>query len=328
MRRSELRTMAEAVLTGRDGVGHDDPQALWEMLVDLGWPLVGIDESRGGQGGTLEDLTELATAVGYCTVDVPLLESAVGAWVASEVGQPPLPAPLVAPLGRAERLDLTADGAIAGRLRHVPGTGNDHIIVYLGGGLGMTALVDLTGPGVHATRRRNIAGEERLDLSFDNTPVVALQGAPPWSAVRDRATRLRLAATVGAMERAIDLTTTHVRVREQFGRPLAALPVVRSHLAAMAIGLATAQSALRVPSVERGLLAASIVVRRAADDVAAIAHQLHGAVGTTLEHDLHRATSRIWAWRDDPVTAHEAGAVLGDELLTSFQTTWELAVTG
>jgi acyl-CoA dehydrogenase len=33
--------------------------------------------------------------------------------------------------------------------------------------------------------------------------------------------------------------------------------------------------------------------------VARLAHQVHGAIGTTREHPLHRLTLRLWSWRDD-----------------------------
>ena len=32
---------------------------------------------------------------------------------------------------------------------------------------------------------------------------------------------------------------------------------------------------------------------------AAIAHQVHGAMGFTYEHSLHHATRRLWAWREE-----------------------------
>ena len=37
----------------------------------------------------------------------------------------------------------------------------------------------------------------------------------------------------------------------------------------------------------------------AARDGAAMAHQVHGAIGFTQEHVLHRYTQRLLAWRDD-----------------------------
>ena len=32
---------------------------------------------------------------------------------------------------------------------------------------------------------------------------------------------------------------------------------------------------------------------------AAIAHQVHGAIGFTHEHSLHFLTKRLWSWRDE-----------------------------
>jgi acyl-CoA dehydrogenase len=45
--------------------------------------------------------------------------------------------------------------------------------------------------------------------------------------------------------------------------------------------------------------------------VAAIAHQLHGAIGTTEEHRLRLTTTRLWSWRDEDGTAAECFAELG-----------------
>jgi alkylation response protein AidB-like acyl-CoA dehydrogenase len=45
--------------------------------------------------------------------------------------------------------------------------------------------------------------------------------------------------------------------------------------------------------------AAKIRSSEAAQEGAAIAHQVHGAIGFTNEHILHRYTLRMLAWRDD-----------------------------
>ena len=39
--------------------------------------------------------------------------------------------------------------------------------------------------------------------------------------------------------------------------------------------------------------------RRTLSRGAAIAHQVHGAIGFTHEHSLHFATRRLWAWREE-----------------------------
>jgi alkylation response protein AidB-like acyl-CoA dehydrogenase len=40
-------------------------------------------------------------------------------------------------------------------------------------------------------------------------------------------------------------------------------------------------------------------VGEAAGRGAEIAHQVHGAIGFTHEHELHQFTRRLWAWRDE-----------------------------
>ncbi|MDR0360187.1 MAG: acyl-CoA dehydrogenase, partial [bacterium] len=42
-----------------------------------------------------------------------------------------------------------------------------------------------------------------------------------------------------------------------------------------------------------------------------IAHQVHGAIGYTDEHQLHRFTTRIWSWRDEWGSEEEWAIELG-----------------
>ena len=49
---------------------------------------------------------------------------------------------------------------------------------------------------------------------------------------------------------------------------------------------------------ERAALAAILAAVKTARG-AAIAHQVHGAIGFTHEHSLHFATRRLWAWREE-----------------------------
>ena len=44
---------------------------------------------------------------------------------------------------------------------------------------------------------------------------------------------------------------------------------------------------------------AKLRVGEAAGTGAAIAHQVHGAMGFTYEHSLHHSTRRLWAWREE-----------------------------
>ena len=49
----------------------------------------------------------------------------------------------------------------------------------------------------------------------------------------------------------------------------------------------------------RAVAAAKVRVGEAAGAGAAVAHQVHGAMGFTFEHRLHQFTRRLWSWRDE-----------------------------
>ena len=62
----------------------------------------------------------------------------------------------------------------------------------------------------------------------------------------------------------------------------------------------------------------------AAGTVAAIGHQILGAIGFTDEHPLHRLTTRLWAWREEygnhAIWSERLGSVLaGKDGLTLWQ---------
>jgi hypothetical protein len=59
------------------------------------------------------------------------------------------------------------------------------------------------------------------------------------------------------------------------------------------------------------LLAALALLLRSTGRAATIAHQVHGAIGFTDEHVLHRFTLRLWSWRDEFGTEEEWASVLG-----------------
>jgi acyl-CoA dehydrogenase len=65
------------------------------------------------------------------------------------------------------------------------------------------------------------------------------------------------------------------------------------------------------------VLAAKAQASHGAGTVAAIAHQLHGAIGTTEEHRLRLTTTRLWSWRDEDGPAAECFAELGRSALNA-----------
>jgi len=67
----------------------------------------------------------------------------------------------------------------------------------------------------------------------------------------------------------------------------------------------------------RSAEAAKIRAGEAAGKVAEIAHQVHGAIGFTHEHSLHRLTPRLWSWRDEFGTESHWSRELGRAVLAS-----------
>ncbi|MGH8973682.1 MAG: acyl-CoA dehydrogenase family protein, partial [Acidimicrobiia bacterium] len=114
------------------------------------------------------------------------------------------------------------------------------------------------------------------------------------------------AEMAGAMARAAEMTARYVAERQQFGRPIAAFQVVAhgaARLATLAEGATwIARTACRSPEPEV-THAAKGWISRASAEAAALAHQLHGAIGFTEEYGLQRLTKRLrtlrFAWGDD-----------------------------
>ncbi len=194
----------------------------------------------------------------------------------------------VAPLHLVDEATLGASLAVGGRVRH--GAGRPEAAFALpGGGLAL-------GP----------VGEGDREPSLDSvgTLVVAAGSGP---SIDDATARWRAwrAATVaylaGLADGAVAQTVEHVRSREQFGAPLAALPTVQAKLADAA--LARDGLLLSAWSLAAGETDAADVLAWAGGacrEVTAIAQQAHGAIGFALESGLHRAyrrakTVQVWA---------------------------------
>jgi alkylation response protein AidB-like acyl-CoA dehydrogenase len=115
----------------------------------------------------------------------------------------------------------------------------------------------------------------------------------------------------GALQSILDRSVAYAKERVAFERPIGGFQAVQHNLARLAgetaAALAAAGSAADAiasePAFNDAVLlevaSAKIRVGEAAETGAAIAHQVHGAIGFSREHVLHRYTQRLWAWRDD-----------------------------
>ena len=170
----------------------------------------------------------------------------------------------------------------------------------------------------------NVAGEFRDTLRFDDHPVEAgswLAGAV-GNPVMMIGAMMRSGQMAGALTDILDRTVTYANDRQQFGRPIGKLQIIQQNLAVLAAEAAavdvTAEAAF-IAADERSpdLLVAAAKVRAgiAVAPAVGIAHQVHGAIGFTLEHPLHRSTRRLMSWRTEFGSDRHWAVVLGRRIL-------------
>ena len=117
----------------------------------------------------------------------------------------------------------------------------------------------------------------------------------------------------------LELTVAYAKERVQFGRPIGKFQAVQQQIAVLATHVAASRAAVEaaIDAAARGpaffeIAAAKARVGEAAGIAAGIAHQVHGAIGFTHEHALHRSTRRLWSWRDEFGAEHEWSAWIGN----------------
>jgi alkylation response protein AidB-like acyl-CoA dehydrogenase len=114
--------------------------------------------------------------------------------------------------------------------------------------------------------------------------------------------RVALAAEmVGAMDAALAITVEHLSERHQFGRPLASFQALRHRLAEIHVSVEGARWLTRAAAFDgadpAAAAAAMVTAASAAELVIDETHQMSGAMGLTLEYDLHLWTRRLLALR-------------------------------
>lgn len=119
------------------------------------------------------------------------------------------------------------------------------------------------------------------------------------------------AMMTGAMEWALEQAIQYANDRVQFGKPIGKNQALQQALAQAAGDVASARMASRMAArdfrlddptfaerVAFGVAVAKVRCGEAASRVAAVSHQVLGAIGFTREHSLHYATRRLWSWRE------------------------------
>ena len=239
---------------------------------------------------------------------MPLAESLIAGWLLARADIAVPGGPLtIAPVHADGHIALGEDGRLSGRARRVPFARNAaHIAVLVHGNEPAVALVQ--AQGLPISQSTSLAGEPRDDVSFDRAvPDIVRAAAIDEDMLVSFGAAVRLQQIAGALEKILEQSVQYALDRSQFGRPIAKFQAVQHNLAMLAGEVAAASAAAdaaaeacALPEIAIGEVAiAKVRGGEAAGTGAAIAHQVHGAMGFTYEHSLHHATRRLWAWREE-----------------------------
>ncbi|HET6833014.1 MAG TPA: acyl-CoA dehydrogenase [Acidimicrobiales bacterium] len=217
--------------------------------------------------------------------------------------------------------DVTVDGTKL----FVPNAGvaDDLVVVArdpaaTGAGAVRLVLVPTSAPGVCRSLVTTFAHDAQHEVSFEAVRVpadrvLARASSDAWSAVEEVhrvATALQCVEMVGGARAVLDLTVGYITDRAQFGRPIGSFQAVQHHVADLstridAAGLAAWQAVWRcslageadgaIGGAQAQVAIAKVAAGDAYVETTLMAHQLHGGIGFTVDHDLHLWSDRARA---------------------------------
>jgi alkylation response protein AidB-like acyl-CoA dehydrogenase len=171
-------------------------------------------------------------------------------------------------------------------------------------------IVGGKSPGLNCTVLKTIANDKLCEVVFNKVKVpkenVLGELNQGWSTVQkiiQRAAVAKCCEMVGCIQQALDMTVSYAKERKQYDRPIGSFQVIQHYCADMATDvdgtrLSTYQAAWMVSEGLPGTREVAIAkawAGEACQRVMALAHQIHGAIGVTIDHDLQYYTRRAKA---------------------------------
>jgi alkylation response protein AidB-like acyl-CoA dehydrogenase len=257
----------------------------WSDLAELGWTGVSIAEENGGAGLGFVEEAVLFEELGRVLYNGPFFSTIA-------LALPALPDDLRAEVAAGETSWTLALGPL------VPGLDSADRIAIVGG----DGIYELEG-----------AEREILDTTDETRPLGVVRGGEPGRRLADTAVlqevRSRMLAalaieTCGVARRALEHAIEHASSREQFAKKIGTYQAVSHPLADAYTGLELARSLALwaawcvAEEDEQAAVAAAAAKAFAAEAAAGVcetAIQVHGGIGFTWEHELHRLYKRtLW----------------------------------
>ena len=227
------------------------------------------------------------------------------------------------PAGVALRAEA-ADGGfrLSGTKRHVPfASAADRLLVLARTGEAPAEvnlfLVDPRSSGVTLTQQHTLASDTQYRVDFADVALdeadrlgAAGGGWAAWDATLHRGAILAAAQAVGGAGRALEITVQYAKDREQFDKPLGAFQAIAHYLADAATAVDGAQTLVHQAAwaadqgqaIEALAPMAKSFACQTYRDLTAMAQQVWGGVGFTIEYDIQlyfrRAKQLQLSWWD------------------------------
>ncbi len=318
----------QSVLAARD---EGWKQLLWSGIEQTGLNIAALPEHLDGAGMGLGAALGILRIAGNAALSTPLAETMLSGWMLGAAG-------LTMPQGKIafgpstffDQVEVK-DGAVTARLERLPfGRDCSHAVLLANTAVGLSVV--LVSLGARSIKlEENLAYEPVDRVILSECPALAIAPAPAgftYDTTLLVGSAARAMQIAGALEKMLAITIEYVTQRRAFERTISKFQVVQHSIAQLAgevaISLSAAASAADAvesllgqkrgfddPELRLEIIGAKIRTASAAQKSAAIAHQLHGALGVTREHILHRLSLRALAWRDDYGNESEWAEKLG-----------------
>jgi alkylation response protein AidB-like acyl-CoA dehydrogenase len=277
-------------------------RAVWDTLAETGVIGMTASEEAGGMAMSELDLVLPLEEAGYAALPGPIVDTvAVGI-------------PLLEAAGTDAQKERWLGPAVAGKARIVVSLGDQSIVAHA---VSADVLIAEQGGAAYCVplAEASISVERSVDrarelgrVSFEADAQYQMRQDVDTTALfmlaRERAALGTAAQLIGLSRRMLDMAVQYAKDREQFGKPIGAQQAIKHRLANALIEQQFARPtvyragwsmATSAPDADINVSLAKIYAGQAAKFVAKEALQVHGAIGYTIECDLHMWMKRAWA---------------------------------
>jgi len=166
-------------------------------------------------------------------------------------------------------------------------------------------IIDAKSDGITVNPLKTLAGDKLCEVIFKDVSIpkenILGETGKGWDIVVktiEYAAIGKCCVMIGAMQQSLDITVDYAKERNQYGKAIGSFQVVQHYCANMAIDVdgtrfSTYEAAWKLNEdlpAAREVAIAKAWANEAFERVSTLAHQIHGAIGCTIDHDLHYYT--------------------------------------